>query len=65
MDFVYVLIYEDEWEDMVILLSEEEAVNESKKHPYARVEIFGKNKKSGGYISTYNYYKNGDFIENS
>lgn len=60
MEFVYVLIYDNEWEDTVILLSQEDAINESLVNPYARVEIFSKNNKK--YTPTYNYYKNGQLI---
>jgi hypothetical protein len=57
MDFVYVLMYDgDKWEDIIILLSKEEAINESINYPNARVEIFSKNNKLG-YTPTYNYYK--------
>jgi hypothetical protein len=63
MDFIYVLIG-DEWEEMVIFLSKEEAIIESIKHPNNRIEIFSKNDKSG-YIPTYNYYENGNYIHNS
>ena len=45
MDFVYVLINGSEWEDMIILLSKEDAINESINHPNSRVEIFSKNNK--------------------
>ena len=44
MDFVYVLLL-GEWEDMTILLSEEDAINASKHYPNDRVEIFSKNNK--------------------
>jgi hypothetical protein len=54
-------MYENEWEDMVILLSKEDAINESINKPKSRVEIFGKNNKLG-YTPTYNYYKNGELI---
>jgi hypothetical protein len=64
MDFVYVLLYGSEWEDITILLSKEDAINESIKHPTLRVEIFGKNNKLG-YTPTYNYYENGTLIQNS
>jgi len=60
MDFVFALLYGTEWEDMIILLSEEDAKNESIKHPNFRVEIFSKTKV--GYTPTYNYYKNGILI---
>ena len=61
MDFVYVLLYGSEWEDIIILLSKEDAINESINHPNARVEIFSKNNNLG-YTPTYNYYKNGKLI---
>ena len=61
MDFVYVLIYGSEWEDMVILLSREDAIRESINHPNHRVEIFCKTNNSA-YKPTYNYYKNGELV---
>ena len=45
MDFVYVVIYGGDWEDIIILLSKEDAINESINYPNARVEIFSKNNK--------------------
>jgi hypothetical protein len=62
MDFVFVLLCGSEWEDITILLSEEDAINESKNYPNNRVEIFGKNKN--GFTPTYNYYKNGILVKN-
>jgi hypothetical protein len=64
MDFVYVLLFGSEREDVIILLSKEDAINESIKHPNARVEIFSKD-NTIGYTPTYNYYKNGELIQNS
>jgi hypothetical protein len=63
MDFIYVLLHGSEWEDMIIILSKEDAINESIKYPNSRVEIFSKSDKLG-YTPTYNYYKNGELIEN-
>jgi hypothetical protein len=60
MDCVFVLLYGNEWEDTTILLTEEDAINQSKINPNARVEIFSKN--NIGYTPTYNYYKNGELI---
>ena len=64
MDFVYMLLFGNgsEWEDIIILLSKEDAINESIKHPNFKVEIFSKTKV--GYTPTYNYYKNGILVEN-
>ena len=64
MEFVYVLLVGSEWEDMIILLSEEDAINGSIKYPDARVEIFSKNNNLG-YTPTYNYYNNGKLVKNS
>jgi len=65
MDFVYVLVYDgSELEDIIILLSKEDAINESINQPNSRVEIFSKNTKLG-YTPTYNYYKNGELIQNA
>ena len=64
MDFIYIFLYGSEWEDVVIFLSEEEAIRESIKHPNHRVEIFSKTNTSG-YRPTYHYYKNGEYIQNS
>jgi hypothetical protein len=65
MDFVYVLFSHGcEWEDIVIILSKEEAINASINHPNQRVELFSKTETSG-YKPTYNYYKNGILIQKS
>lgn len=63
MNFVYVLVCGNEWEDISVLLSKEDAINESINYSNARVEIFTKN-NTVGYIPTYNYYKNGKLIQN-
>ena len=62
MEFVYVMLCGSEWEDIIILLSKEDAINGSITHPNARVEIFSKSNNLG-YIPTYNYYKNGELIQ--
>jgi hypothetical protein len=65
MDNIYVLIYGSEWEDMAIFLSKEDAIKASINHypKYCRIEIFSKT--DVGYTPTYNYYKNGEYIEKS
>jgi hypothetical protein len=72
MEFIYVLVSDGcEWEDMIVFLSEENAVKMSIKYPSCRVEVFGKKDIDSGYTSTYNYYQNGklfqscDYIENT
>ena len=64
MDFIYLLFGSSEWEDTTIFLSEVDAVNASIKYPSLRVEIFRKNIDSS-YTPTYNFYKNGQFIQRS
>ena len=66
MEFVYMLLFGsgNEWEDIIILLSKEDAINKSIKYPNARVEIFSKN-DTLGYTPTYNYYKNGNLVQAS
>ena len=68
-EFVYVLIYGSDWEDSVIILSKEDAIETSKKYPNSRVEIFSKSKNIDkdlintlGFTPTYNYYKNGELV---
>jgi hypothetical protein len=67
-DKVFVFVFGDEWEDTRIILSEQDAVEISKKYPKHRVEIFDKkvNKEalSFGYSPSYNYYKNGKLNTN-
>jgi hypothetical protein len=66
MDYLYVFIPVNNWEDMIIFLSKEDAKKESKKYPNARVEIFTiSDESSAGYTPTYNYYKNGELVVNS
>jgi len=61
MNFIYVFICGNEWEDATIFLSKDDAIKESIKYPKARVEIFSKIETSG-YKPTYNYYQNGELI---
>jgi len=62
-DKVFVFVFGDEWEDTRIILSEQEAIDVSRKYPKHRVEIFDRkvNKEAlnFGYSPSYNYYKNG------
>lgn len=63
MSFVYVLLPDGaEWEDLVILLTEQEAINASIKYPNFRVSIFTKKHDVIGYHPTYDYYKNGTLV---
>ena len=64
MDFVYLFVLGSEWEDVIVFLSKEEAIQESIKFPNNRVEIFSKT-NTAGYRPTYNYYQNGELIEKS
>ena len=64
MDCIYVFLWGNDWEDAIIFLSEEDAIKQSIENPNCRVEIFSK-AGNGGYIPTYNYYKNGALIRNA
>jgi len=60
---VYMLLPDGaEWEDMIIILNKEEAIEASKKYYKRRVEIFKKRESGVGYEPSYNYYKNGEFV---
>jgi hypothetical protein len=62
MDFLYVFVVRGaEWEDIVIYRTEEEAIEQSKRYPRARLEVFRKSGE-GGYEPTYNYYSNGELV---
>ena len=52
-----------EWEDLVIYLSEEEAIAKSKKHPNVRLDIY--KKTEDGYRPTYRYFLNGELVDAS
>jgi hypothetical protein len=57
--YTYLLIQDgNDWEDMAIILTEEDAINASRRNPFARVEIFGRD-EHGKFTPTYSYYKNG------
>lgn len=58
MKYVYVQIG-SEWEDLVIYLNEDEAIQISIRKPNSRIEIFEKPDDFNGYLPTYKYYKNG------
>ena len=65
MEFVYVMINGSEWEDIVIYLTEKEAIDSSTAYPNIRIEIFSTNTNYCGYSPTYNYYKNGKLYKSS
>jgi hypothetical protein len=59
MEFIYVLTVDGaEWEDIVVYLTEEEALVKSKQWPNTRIEFFAKSEK-GGYRPIYRYFLNG------
>ena len=64
MEFIYVLVNGGEWEDIIIFLSEEDAIKESIANPTRRIEIFSKTDKPG-YTPTYNFYENGKYFQKS
>jgi hypothetical protein len=62
MESVYLLVVNGaEWEDIIVYLSKEEAIEKSKQWPNTRMEIFTKSEK-GGYRPSYNFYLNGNLI---
>lgn len=61
MDFIYVFLVGNKWDDGVIFLDKTRAINESICYPENRVEIFAKN-DDDSYMPTYTYYKNGLYI---
>ena len=64
MENIYLLCVDGaEWEDIVVYLTLEEALEKSKAWPNTRLEIFSKSEK-GGYRPTYTYYLNGLFVDN-
>ena len=59
---IYVFVPDGaEWEDVVVFLSKEDAIEKSKQRPNVRLEVFSKS-ADGGYRPTYTYYLNGVFI---
>jgi len=63
MDHIYLFVVDGaEWEDIVVYLTVEEAIEKSKKYPKARLEVFA-NSEKGGYKPTYNYYQNGVLVQ--
>ena len=66
MEGMYLLIpNRAEWDDIIVIVTEEEAIEMSKLHPQCRVEIFSKRPNNIGYIPTHNYYKNGKYVKAS
>ena len=62
MDSIYLFVVDGaEWEDIIVFLSKEEAIEKSKKCPNVRLEIF--TKSSNGYRPTYNYYLDGVYVQ--
>jgi len=58
MDNIYVLLAgNNEWEDMIIYLTLQEAIQASKTFPNWRVEIFTRREQD--FVPSYHYYKNG------
>ena len=63
MDRIYLYVEDGaEWEDIIVYLTEEDAINISMKWPNTRVEIFNKSPK-GGYRPSYTYFLNGVLVK--
>lgn len=64
MEVVYAFAFDGaEWEDFVIYLTKEEAIDKSKKFPSVRLEVF--EKSSDGYRPAFAYYLNGNLLDGS
>lgn len=64
MDVLYLVVCDGaEWEDIKMIDNEAFAIEYSCKYPNIRIEIFKKNSK-GLYVPTYNFYQNGQLVEN-
>lgn len=61
--FLYLLVSESDYKNIIILPTKDDAIAASKEYPTARVEIFAKPTESK-YTPTYNYYRNGVFFDN-
>jgi hypothetical protein len=59
------MINNNDWEDMIIYLTQQDAINSSITYPNIRIEIFGKNSDYSGFSPTYNYYKHGKLYKSS
>lgn len=63
MEHIYVFVVDGaEWEDLIIFLTKEEAIEKSKQCPKVRIELFERSPK-GGYRPTYNYYLDGVYVK--
>ena len=62
-EYLYMFIGGDEWEDMVLFTSKEEAIEKSIQYPKQRVEVF--QKKENGFVPTYCYYEKGVLVKPS
>ena len=64
MEFIYMLLYGSDWDETKIILSMEEAINASIKHPECKVAIFSRFIKENrtSYRPIYDYYNNGELI---
>jgi hypothetical protein len=51
------MINGNDWENMIIFLSQQDAIEASNKYPNSRIEIFSKS--VFGYQPTYDFYKHG------
>lgn len=61
LDHLYLLVDDCyEWEDIVIYITEDEAIEASKKYPSSRIEIFKKD-ENNKYKPKYCYIKDGRF----
>jgi hypothetical protein len=63
--FIYLFLTDGcDWDEQIIYLHKDQAINASLKDPYSRVEIFVTNCGYAGYMPTYQYYKGGILYKN-
>jgi hypothetical protein len=60
---IYMLVADRaEWEDLVLFISEEDAIQASLQYKSRRVEIFEQKEGRPGFCPTYSYYKQGKLV---
>lgn len=63
MESVYLLMpNRANWDDIIVILTEAEAIQASLDNPTFRVEIFEKRECGIGYHPSRNYYKKGKWV---
>jgi hypothetical protein len=64
LEYIYMFLNGSEWEDAVLLIDNNIAIEKSISYPNNRVEIFKKNER-GFFKPTYEFYRNGKLCSNN